>query len=163
MASTSQDHALYQMTQILEEDKESKEKFDNHLRKVVRLWPDEVWKSSPGGDVVLIHCHYYYDLMRNISYFMFKELVGMGPKRYCILYTKWHFEYIATVKIIFKFLPRQKMFVYPANAPVPSIEYHPDHEKVKLRVLYRQPSITREEFETYFGIVDPDHGSRLGR
>ena len=51
-------------------------------------------------------------LMRNISYAMMKEHLGVGPHQYCILSNMMpHFE--SRVLMLLRYLPRHKLVFYP--------------------------------------------------
>ena len=115
MASTSRDQALYEMSQILRGDAEARRKLGGYvLRNVVGLNISNTWRYNPSRDMVCIEFSNPYRLKDRLEYAMLRKIVGLGPQRYCIVYQE---EYLFSLRlaIVMTYLPRQKMFLYPAG------------------------------------------------
>ena len=53
-----------------------------------------------------------YYLLNNIGLAMLKEVVGLGPQRYCLLFNSAP-NFYSKLNSIMYFLPQEKMFLYP--------------------------------------------------
>ena len=87
MASTSQEQALYEVSQILQGDDEARHRFEQHvLRSVVRIDISDTWRYNTSGDKVCINFSAHFQFARRLEYAMLREIVGLGQLRYCIVY-----------------------------------------------------------------------------
>ena len=80
---------------------------------------------------------------------MLREIVGLGPLRYCIVY-RADFCSLLELAIVLTYLPRQKMFLYPAETDL-TRHFSQGRRAIWARVLMRQPSLTQGEFNANFG------------
>ena len=80
---------------------------------------------------------------------MLREIVGLGPQRYCIVY-RADFRSLLELAIVMTYLPRHKMFIYPAGTDL-TRHFSQGRRAIWARVLMRQPSLTQGEFNANFG------------
>ena len=89
------------------------------------------------------------NLMDNIRFFLFMELLGMGPDWYCVRYRPLYHNFVDYLTQVLTHLPRDKMFLYPVSRQFNSNVF-PREMSIQLRVLLRQPTITDTEYLTEF-------------
>ena len=154
MAISRQSEALRVMSQHLQVDEEACRRLEENLDDESR--PN--WLLSHSRDMVLIDIFRDADsinLMNNIRYFMFMELIGMGPARYCTHFRPLHCGFVDYLTQVLTYLPRQKLFLYPRD---PCFNYNAflSDMRIWLRVLLRQPpTITEDEYWAHFGSLEP--------
>ena len=88
-------------------------------------------------------------LMNNIRFFLFMELVGMGPDRYCIHFRPSYHNFIDYLTQVLCHLPRNKMFLYSGILHL-NINAFPREMRIQLRVFVRQPTLTEAEYLAEF-------------
>ena len=109
------------------------------------------WKTSPSGDMVCIRMTDLPHLLDNIRFALFKETMGLGPVRYCIVYQRTRAFY-SHLGMVTTFLPRHKMFMYPGN-DVSNQLFGREPWLSRARAICAQPSITPGQFRANF--IDP--------
>ena len=75
---------------------------------------------------------------------MLKEVVGLGPQRYCILFHSAP-SFYSKLKLIMSYLPHEKMFLYPASARL-------EGPLLRGRALVSCPTLTFDEYHANFVI-----------
>ena len=119
MATPNESQALYEMSQILREDEWAGLSFEAHACMITfGYWgrgEGRIWRPNPSGDMVDVQLLGHVSLLNNLRVAMLKEAVGMGPQRYCIFFNRAP-EFYSKLKLIMTYLPKEKMFLYPAIA-----------------------------------------------
>ena len=107
------------MSQILQGEWEARIVFEAHASMVTfGFWGGGLrgpWRSSPSGDMTSIQLFGEYYLLNNIRVDMLKEVVGLGPQRYCICFNS-ALNFYGKLKLIMSSLPQEKLFLYPVTA-----------------------------------------------
>lgn len=97
---------MYEVSQILRGDDEARHRFEQHvLRIVVRLEISNTWRSNTSMDMVCIDFSAHFQFADRLEYAMLREIVGLGPLRYCIVYQE-DFLSILSLAIVMTYLPQ---------------------------------------------------------
>ena len=115
--------------------------------KIDELDVPNTWATSPSGDMVCIRLTTQARLTNNIRLALFKEAVGLGPKRYCVVYSRSPAFY-AQFGLLIGLLPRHKMFLYPFTQ-IGIVGQEPWVSRA--REVCSHPTITPAEFLLIFG------------
>ena len=99
--------------------------------------------------MVCINFSAHFQFAHRLEYAMLREIVGLGPLRHCIVYQD-DFLSILELAIVMTYLPRQKMFIYPAGTNL-TRHFSQGRRAIWARVLMRQPLLTQGEFNANFG------------
>lgn len=153
MATDNQDQALYEMSQIMQGDKESRHNFERAVSLATfGFWGlgqiHGPWKISPDRDMTCIQLFGQHYLLQNIRVAMLKEVVGLEPQRYCVVFNRTPTFY-SRLKLIMNYLPQDKMFLYPAQANLGG-PFLQEPWLSRSRDLCSRPSITFEEYVANF-------------
>ena len=106
------------------------------------------WRSSPSNDMICIQPFGEYYLLHNIRVAMLKEVMGLGPQRYCIVFNRASHFY-SKLKLIMSSLPQEKMLLYPAGARLKGPFLH-EPWLSRGRALCSRPTITIDEYNASF-------------
>ena len=89
-----------------------------------------------------------YYLLKNIRLAMLKEVVGLGPQRYCVFF---HFapNFYSKLKLIMNYFPHEKIFLFPATARLEG-PFLQEPWLSRGRALSSRPSLTFDEYQTNF-------------
>ena len=79
---------------------------------------------------------------------MLKEVVGLGPQRYCIVFNQAP-SFYSKLKMILAYLPIDKMFLYPAQESLGGF-FLQEPWLSQGQLLCSHPSISREEYIANF-------------
>ena len=116
---SNQEQALYEMLQILSGDWIALLNFESWARMVTfgNLIGGLVgpWRTNPRQDITCINLFERHYLLNSLKVAMLKEAVGVGPQRYYIYFHHAPVFY-SKLKLIMTYLPKEKMFLYPASA-----------------------------------------------
>ena len=106
------------------------------------------WKSSPNDDITCIQLFGEGYLLDNLRVAMLKEVVGLGPQRYCVVFNRAPHFY-SKLKLIMAYLPHEKMFLYPATARLEG-PFLLEPCLSRGRALFSRPSLTFDEYHASF-------------
>ena len=106
------------------------------------------WRSSPSGDMISIQLFGEYYLLHNIRVAMLKEVVGLGPQRYCVFFDRAP-NFYSKLKLIMSFLLQEKMFLYPATARLEG-PFLQEPWLSRGRALCSRSSLTFDEYHANF-------------
>lgn len=115
------------------------------------------WLLSHSSEMVLIDVSRdpnSANLMNKLRFYLFMDLHGMGPDWYCVRFRPLHFEFVNYLTQVLANLPRSKIFLYPFD-PWFNNDAFSREMRIQLRVLLRQPSITKNEYLAKFGELAP--------
>ena len=79
---------------------------------------------------------------------MLMEAVGLGPQRYCIVFSSAP-DFYSKLKLILYSLPQEKMFLYPAGTTLGGPFLH-EPWLTRAQALQTQPSISEGEYVANF-------------
>ena len=79
---------------------------------------------------------------------MLKEVVGLGPQRYCVFFHSAQ-NFYSKLKLIMSSLPQEKMFLYPATARLEG-PFLQEPWLSRGRALCSHPSLTFDEYPAKF-------------
>ena len=93
MAYPGQPQALYELSQILTEDRWAREGFECHLRDgqwgIGRARHNGMysgpWRTRSAGDMTCVDLSWSLFLFGSLRIAMFKEAIGIAPQRYCVV------------------------------------------------------------------------------
>lgn len=153
MARTSQEQALYEMSQILCGDQRARASFDQHVsqthfghpRRDMYVGP---WRTNPSGDVTCIELMPSPFLPGNLKRAILNEALGIGPERYCVYYHPGP-EFYRRLQYIMANLPREKMFLYGLEGRLEG-PFLREPWLSRGRELLARPSISMATFHDYF-------------
>ena len=119
MDTHNQEQALYKLSQILHRDEENRHKFERAISLATfGFWGlgqmPRMWKSNQSKDMICIQFFGQHWLLQNLRVVMLKEMAGIGPQRYCIVFNSAS-NFFCKLKMILAYLPIEKMFLYPAQ------------------------------------------------
>ena len=91
MDTDNQEQALYKLSQILNKDEETRRKFERATSLATfEFWGlgqmSGMWNSNQSKDMICIQLFGQHWLLQNFRVAMLKEVVGVGPQQYCILF-----------------------------------------------------------------------------
>ena len=96
---------------------EKKEVLIKHYSKVFSFyqeeqegWNDDQWITCSG--ITLITMWNEEHIYNNLRLAMIKEMMGMGPKKYCIV-NNWMLDIESKLLLLVHFLPHEKFSVHP--------------------------------------------------
>ena len=122
MAYPGQPQALYELSQILTEDRWARESFEDHLR--VGQWGARSvrnngmnsgpWRTRPAGDITCVDLTWSPFLLGSLRIAMLKETIGIGPQRYCVLGYPDD-QFFRRLQLLLSCLPEDKIFLYPGG------------------------------------------------
>ena len=139
MASPNQEQALYEMSQILQGDKEAREDFEYRAcMATFGFWgPGSIgtWKSNLAKDMMCIEIYGERYFFNNLKVAMLQEAVGIGPQRYCVVFNQAPHFY-SKLKLVMSCLPNEKMFLYPAGTDL-TRHFNQGRRAIWARVLMR--------------------------
>ena len=107
-----------------------------------------LWKSNPTNDMTCIQLFGEWYLYNNLRVAMLKEVVGLGPQRYCVVFNRAP-NFYSKLKMIMAFLPHEKMFLYPAGSRLEGPFLY-DPWRSRGRALFSRPSITIDAYNASF-------------
>ena len=143
------------MSQILSGDKDSRAKFKRHARDVhfgnLRGGLIGPWRTNPSNDITCIEFMETPYLLGSLRIAMLKEIIGIGPQRYCIYATPGP-DFYRKLKLIMTYLPSEKMFLFPEDAVLTG-PFLREPWLSRGRTLRARPTLTHKEFRENF--VDP--------
>ncbi len=119
MADPNQDQALYEMSQILSGDFGARLRFEQHVR-ASHFGPRRggafvgPWRTNPRGDITCVDLVGSPYLLGSFRIAMLKEIIGIGPQRYCIYFNPGA-DFYRKLKLIMTYLPQEKMFLFPGE------------------------------------------------
>ena len=90
----------------------------------------------------------YLLLMNNIKLALLKEIMGLGPKRYCLIRNRTP-RFYTHVGLVLQYLPRHKMFIFLRNKNRRSI-FGREPWLTWWNTICKRPSLTLAEFWTNF-------------
>ena len=153
MDINNQEQALYELSQILHRDKETRRKFELAASLVTfgfwgpRQMP-KIWKSNQNKDMICIQLFGQHWLLQNLRVAMLKEVAGIGPQRYCIFFNGAP-NFFSKLKMILAYLTIEKMFLYPAQESLGG-PFLQEPWLSQGQLLCSHPSISREEYFANF-------------
>ena len=109
------------------------------------------WRSSPSGDMISIQLFREYYLLNNIRVAMLKEVVGLGPQRYCVFFPTAP-NFFSKLKLIMSSLPQENMFLYPATARLEG-PFLQEPWLSRGHALCSHPSLTFDEYPAKFCMI----------
>ena len=154
MANTSQEQALYEMSQILREDPKARDSFNQHVTQIhfghlrgrgMHVGP---WRTNPNGDITCIELMTSPFLQGNLRRAVLNEALGIGPKRYCVYYQPRP-EFFQRLQYLMVNLPRRKMFLYGEDIRLGG-PFLQEPWLTRGQELLAQPSISAQTFHDYF-------------
>lgn len=152
MAISNQDQALYEMSQILQGDREARLDFEFSATMLTfGIWGPRLptfWQYSPRSEMLCIQVFGEENLLKNLKLAMLKEVVGLGPQRYCIFFNRAPHFY-SKLKLIMSSLPQEKMFLYPATARLEG-PFLQEPWLSRGRAISSRPSLTFDEYLANF-------------
>ena len=118
MATSSQDQATYEISQILNGDEEARKRFERQAGLATfGFWgPDFLgpWKISPSRDLTCVQLYGQFMFLQILKVVMLKEAIGLGPQKYCVALYRAPYFY-SRLKLLLIYLPFEKMFLYPTQ------------------------------------------------
>ena len=152
MANPNQSQASYEMSQILSGDRDSRSRFESHARDThfgnLRGGLIGPWRSNPSNSMTCIELFSIPYLLGSFRLAMIKEIIGIGPQRYCIYVTPEP-DFYRKLKLIMTYLPREKMFLYPEDAILAG-PFLREPWLSRGRAIRARPSLTIMEFDENF-------------
>lgn len=152
MATPNESQALHEMSQILQGDWEAGLNFDIRASMVTfgfwRRGPGRQWRANPSGDMIDVQLFGQEALLNNLRVSMLKEVVGMGPQKYCVVFNSAP-NFYSKLKLIMSYLPQEKMLLYPATARLEG-PFLQEPWLSRGRALCSRPSLTFEEYHANF-------------
>ena len=153
MAASNQGQALQEMGKYLKVNKNSYTRFVNRAHRIV--FPKKVdyqvspWSVSPSEDLARIHLTTHFTILSaNVKVYILKEAIGLGPNRYCIVFSH-NPGFYSYLKMVMSFLPQEKMFFYPAGTTLGG-PFLVEPWLSRGRALCSRPSLTFDEFHDAF-------------
>ena len=107
------------------------------------------WRLSPSGDMISIQLFGEYYLLNNIRVAMLKEVVGLGPQRYCVFFHSAP-NFYNKLKLIMFSLPQENMFLYPATARLEGPFLQEPWVSRGRALCSPRPSLTFDEYHANF-------------
>ena len=152
MAAPNASQALYEMSQILLSDPWETILFDIHAhRGMFGVWDHRdrsYLQLSPSRDMLAVWLWTPCTFSRNLRIAMLMEAVGLGPQRYCIVFSSAP-DFYSKLKLILYSLPQEKMFLYPVGTTLGGPFLH-EPWLSRARVIQSRPSLTEEEYVESF-------------
>ena len=152
MAAPNASQALYEMSQILLSDPWETILFDIHAHmRVFGVWDHgdwSYWQLNPSIDMLAIQQWSPRTFSGNLRIAMLMEAVGLGPQRYCIVFSSAP-DFYSKLKLILYSLPQEKMFLYPAGTTLGGTFLH-EPWLTRAQALQTQPSISEGEYVAKF-------------
>ena len=119
MAYPGQPQAVYELSQILTEDRWARESFECQLRE--GQWGARSvrgngmytgpWRTRPAGDITCVDLSMSPFLLGSLRIAMLREAVGIAPQRYCVVgYPDDQFFH--RLQLLLTCLPEEKIFLY---------------------------------------------------
>ena len=117
MASDNQEQALYKLSHILHRDSEIRCSFEYVIcMGTFGFWDTgpnlAIWRRNRNQDMICIQLFGQEWLLKNLKVAMLREVIGIGPQRYCIVFNQAP-SFYSKLKLILAYLPIEKMFLYP--------------------------------------------------
>ncbi len=152
MVNPNQSQALYEMSQILSGDRDSRSRFERHARDVhignLRGGLIGPWRTNPSNDITCIEFMGTPFLLGSLRIAMLKEIIGIGPQRYCIYFSPGP-DFYQKLKLIMTYLPREKMFLFPSDTRLAG-PFLREPWLSRGRAICARPSLTAAEFYDNF-------------
>ena len=153
MAIDNQEQALYKLSHILRRDNEIRCNFECAACMVTfgfwEIGPNlTMWRRNGSQDMTCIQLYGQHWLLQNLRVAMLREVAGIGPQRYCIVFNQAP-SFYSKLKMILAYLPIDKMFLYPAQESLGG-PFLQEPLLSRGQLLCSQPSISREEYMVNF-------------
>ena len=152
MANPTQAQAIHEISQYLQADGNAREDFEDQAYiAAFRNWIMAYighWKINSSRTMTCIQLKEEWPLYNNLRVAMIKEVVGLGPQRYCIVVNQDPTFY-SKLKLVMAYLPHSKMFLYPAGSRLEG-PFLQEPWLSRGRTLSSRPSLTAEEFHASF-------------
>ena len=111
------------------------------------------WKTNQSKTLTCIYLFGEWYLYHNLRVAMLKEVVGMGPERYCVVFNRSP-SFYSKLKLILNLLPQEKMFIYPEGAVLGGPFLH-ELWLSRGHALCSRPSLNFEEYHANFVAPHP--------
>ena len=153
MAIDNQEQALYKLSQILCRDNEIRCNFECAACTITfEFWdpgPNSVmWRRNGNQDMTCIQLYGQHWFLQNLRVAMLREVAGIGPQRYCIVFNQAS-SFYSKLKMILAYLPVEKMFLYPAQESLGG-PFLQEPWLSQGQLLYSHPSISCKEYIANF-------------